>query len=321
MACGLARCGAWSGILMTIAAVSATGVWAQGYTPKCQPPFEKQTHAIDDPHTGCAVTGNPTASALSKEQNTVKNDFCAAQGQPTTITFDVLRQLQSTVDERFQQAHLAYGRVHGKETLQHRSVLPKLTTTVDGKSVTLGEGSFVQLVAFVNDAHPSDLGQLKNGTETGGESVNCNLFSCEENDIHIELTDTDLTPAKPHVANKCTTATAEIAPHFRPDILAHFSSPEYDTAFRSHPVRFRGQLFFDMAHQPCANGKAAPGAPARFTSWEIHPVYGVDICKATTLAQCKVDDSAAWDSLEHAFAGQTIHLHPKCVAEAKLRSH
>ena len=43
-----------------------------------------------------------------------------------------------------------------------------------------------------------------------------------------------------------------------------------------------------------------PGAsaPARASSWEIHPVYGIDVCKFKTLAKCKAGNDSLWTALD-----------------------
>ena len=58
-----------------------------------------------------------------------------------------------------------------------------------------------------------------------------------------------------------------------------------------NPVRLTGQLFYDNSHVACVNGK---GSPARRTVWEIHPVYGFEVCQGTTDAACPIDSTTAW---------------------------
>src|SRR6266850_5768374 len=84
---------------------------------------------------------------------------------------------------------------------------------------------------------------------------------------------------------------AEIIPHFRPHawtMLATLNGPNVVTlrqnARLDRPLRFTGQLMFDASHLPCSNGQPASEAPARTSSWEVHPVYRIDVCTALTLA-------------------------------------
>jgi hypothetical protein len=55
-------------------------------------------------------------------------------------------------------------------------------------------------------------------------------------------------------------------------------------------------LFFDASHNLCAIGQPTHGNPPRRSHWEIHPVYAIDVCKFTTIANCKVDANA-WTPL------------------------
>ena len=56
---------------------------------------------------------------------------------------------------------------------------------------------------------------------------------------------------------------------------------------------------FDASHALCdGNGHRTTGNPARRSGWEIHPVYSIDVCSATTLATCKVDEESRWMPLD-----------------------
>ena len=44
-------------------------------------------------------------------------------------------------------------------------------------------------------------------------------------------------------------------------------------------------------------------ANSRGSTWEIHPVYKVEVCKNTTLASCDARDDSKWKSLEDYIAG------------------
>jgi len=84
--------------------------------------------------------------------------------------------------------------------------------------------------------------------------------------------------------------------------------------------RFTGQLFFDASHKPCRNGR---GSPKRSTLWEIHPVYGVEICIDPNM-QCTVDSDANWQQLIDfaAEAGNETRLHwPDTGMQQQKRSH
>jgi hypothetical protein len=95
---------------------------------------------------------------------------------------------------------------------------------------------------------------------------------------------------------ECKSVPVEISPHFRPDQW------DADTLLRAnnHPLRFTGQLIYDAAHRPCSGSPPtrASEAPARVSSWEIHPVYAIDVCKKKSLNGCKADNASVWTPLD-----------------------
>jgi hypothetical protein len=40
--------------------------------------------------------------------------------------------------------------------------------------------------------------------------------------------------------------------------------------------------------------RRASGQLEAGVEWEVHPVYAIDVCKNTTLANCKDDNAAVW---------------------------
>src|SRR6185295_4882845 len=58
-----------------------------------------------------------------------------------------------------------------------------------------------------------------------------------------------------------------------------------------HPLRVTGQMFFDGSHRPCVGEE---GRPRRISVWEIHPVYGIDVCKKKSLTSCRVNVADDW---------------------------
>lgn len=236
------------------------------FRPSCTLAFDaiKQHHPIDN---SCGASGNQRDDTARGVQNQAKNNFCA-QGRPVNINFDVLHQLQRDAET----AGISFGS-DGKIP-PDRSVLRNLSTTAG----SIGEGTVARLAAFVVKAHYSNLGKGK------GESVNCKLGDRESNDVHIVLGE------KSNQDDECSSATAEMSPHFRPDAW----DPNVLTDHNEHLYRFTGQLFFDASHKPCSpDGK---GNPKRSTIWEIHPVYAVDICIAAA-NDCTVDSDQDWVAL------------------------
>lgn len=235
------------------------------FNPGCTLPFDdiKERHSLDD---SCSAEGSP-GGAENREQNRIKNNFCAS-GDTTRLTFLSFKRLQRIVDDK----GVRYG--SGLSLPQDRSVLRNIYVTSEGRKI--GEGDRIMFVAFIVDAHHSNLSK--------GESVNCKKGGEANNDIHIALgqsADDDL----------CDTVTAEISPHFRPEPwneLAH-------TNLGKRPVRLTGQLFFDASHKPCRGNKRP--SPQRVSVWEIHPVYALDVCQFRTLSRCKWNDNTVWTPL------------------------
>jgi hypothetical protein len=147
----------------------------------------------------------------------------------------------------------------------------------------LGEGQYVSYVAFIKDAHYSDVG--------AGEAVNCNIPGNTTNDIHIVL-------LKDPNDDECLSTTAEMSPHYRPP---DWTPENLLKASAGHPVRVQGHLFFDGSHTPCS-GNSRPN-PKRASLWEIHPVYSVDVCGQTTIAECQ-SSTAEWIPLGKLFSSK-----------------
>jgi len=234
------------------------------FVPACSLPFDpiKQRHPIDN---SCSADGTTVAGTPQSAQNDAKNNFCAT-GPPVNIDFAIPRQLQEDVAK--QRSGITFG--NDSQIPRDRSVLRNLPTRVG----PLGEGKVVRLVAFVMDAHYSNLGK--------GESVNCKQPDKDSNDIHIVRAESD------KEQDECNSVTAEMSPHFRPQVW----DPTNLTRRNAHLYRFTGQLFFDASHRPCSGGK---GSPKRSSLWEIHPVYALEICGDPN-NNCKIDSDENWVS-------------------------
>ncbi len=249
-------------VLSTSLLIGLNDARAQGFELPCTLPFDeiKEIHPIDD---SCGIEGVGSSDA-HLAQNRAKNNFCAT-GTPVRVTYNNFLRLQQAAEKK----SIPFG--SSNSLPEDRSVLRDVYITSAGKK--LGEGTLVRYVAFIVDAHHSNLKK--------GESVNCKKGGEETNDIHIAL---GRTPDD----DPCDTVTAEISPHFRPsswDELEH-------TGLDGRPVRVTGQLFFDASHKPCTKTKRA--SPPRASIWEIHPVYGIDVCKSKSLTSCKANDESVW---------------------------
>jgi len=252
---------------------------AQPFVPGCTLAFEsiKVHHPIDDSCTARGdipdppVADNDVGHAL---QNELKNNFCVT-GSPAKITFASFAKLQQKLDQKIPAAK-TWNRNH---LPPERSGFGALYTTTNGD--TIGEGSVVRFAAW--------LMKLRAG---GQESVNCQASKKDGTDLHLVLianSDREVTP-------ECSSVTAEMSPHFRPDGWdAHALLLAND-----HPLRITGPLMYDASHRPCSGNppKASASAPARVSSWEIHPVYGIDVCTKKSLKSCKPSDDSVWIPLD-----------------------
>ena len=139
----------------------------------------------------------------------------------------------------------------------------------------IDEGTLVRHVAFITHS--------KYSNTSGGESVNCKKGGQASNDIHVEL-------AQQHNQQACRTITAEIIPHFRPK---EWEVGQLNQIRDRLPVRITGHLLFDAAHRPC-DGDTPRESLKRASTWEIHPVYAIDVCVNTTIASCQANNDAKW---------------------------
>jgi len=232
---------------------SAAGGGGQPFVPLCSLPFDGSRNPDID--SLCPLSGGGTGAA-KQAQSQAKNNLCAAKGPAQRIAYEDLVQKQKDVTN-----------VVNLSNLTNRSVLE-----------SHGEGTYVEYVAFIQDAHYSDV--------SSGEAVNCNIPGDSTNDIHIVLVQSPND-------DPCLSTTAEMIPHFRPE---GWTADNVDSV-REHPVRVRGTLFYDDAHKPCS-GSSRP-SPNRISVWEIHPVYSLDVCSKEDLTQCQSStDPADWSSLE-----------------------
>jgi hypothetical protein len=248
------------------------------------------SHPIDN---ACGLSGDAT-EAGDQAQDKMKNNLCAS-GTPQELTFAELGKLQQGVDE----SHLRYGNRHIHHNLPPTPV-DRQNFFQKEKANGFAEGDPVLFVGFIVE------------TKAGNpESVNCHCSGASFNDIHIQLADHPLhlrkAPANSTPAEKVQIATrnnrklclnsftAELIPHFRP---AAFGRVSLNKLKDKKVVKVSGQLFFDAAHHPCKRDKPGRGDPARVASWEIHPVYDIQVCKKTAVADCKADDASVWQALQ-----------------------
>lgn len=243
--------------------------------------FNNQPQQID------SLCGNEGCfkSEANNKQNQAKNNFCAPTTNIIPVTRATFKALQDAVNQ--------IPSIRPREVPASRAKLKNINLP---GGMTLGEGDVVSFVGFVLSARHSNVDNQKPLTRGNGESVQCNFLGCAYNDIHVDLTGVK------NDTNKCRIVTAEIIPHYRPAAWDKFDSPDYADFLRTHPVRLKGQLFFDGSHIACKNGQ--PGTIRgsngqlqsdfpRIAVWEIHPIYSIEVCKKKTTAAC-LNDESAW---------------------------
>jgi hypothetical protein len=241
----------------------------------------------------CGIGGD-AADAGDLAQDKVKNNLCVT-GTAHELTLGKLKTLREGVD----QSGLVYGNRHTHPELPP---LPSDRASFFEKEhgSGFGEGDPVVFVGFIVDT--------KKGSS---ETVNCHCTPAAFNDIHVTLAKHPIQLAKaPAGATKaerdqitssnnsklCPNAfTAEVIPHLRPTALERASLNPLKNA---RVVRVSGQLFFDASHHACKNNRPGSGDPARVSSWEIHPIYDVKVCKKDTISDCRADDASVWEALQ-----------------------
>jgi len=206
--------------------------------------------------TGCSEPGSPHGLA-----NQLKRTV-PPEGTPTTVNFDTFSQLQSAAVELVDQ---------GVEIEPADRDKIKSIDTPEG---TVGEGSRVRLMAFLSGGRPHP---------NTGESVNCNLKTEANNDIHIPVSESKN-------ASEFESIVVEMIPQDRP---VKWTSTNVGK-LRGKLLLIEGGLFYDNLH--FANGDPAnplSGQPKRFSLWEIHPVVSVKVCTKTD-NQCDPNRASDW---------------------------
>jgi hypothetical protein len=262
---------------------ASLGIYANAQSTfdlKCHP-FKalEAKHAIDGSCPSAAGDAQPATSGHAL-QNIAKNNFCAG-GQAVDITHDDLLQLQSAAQK-----------IPGYQNWNRENLPPSRDPFTKNMSGKFKEGMLVRYTGFIYELHAADV--------ESGESVNCAQTGADVNDIHIAFV------ASPP-DRECTSITAEMSPHFRPNAwvasdmapkIAAFLEPSPGKWVSNAPgkrlSRVTGQLMFDAAHKPCTGGQPNKGDPSRASLWEVHPVYAMEVC-TTTGAKCADTD---WKPLD-----------------------
>jgi hypothetical protein len=189
--------------------------------------FQASAQPCVSPETlNACTTTKPTGCSPADSAHGLVNQLkrtVPPQGTPTTLTFDTFSQLQSAAVDLVDQ---------GVEIPPAERDKIKSIETAEG---TVGEGSRVRLVAFLSEGTPH---------ANRGESVNCNLNSEANNDIHVSVTETKN-------GSEFEGIVVEMIPQDRPP---NWASSKVGT-LRGKVLLIEGGLFFTQI-----------GA----TQWQIH---------------------------------------------------
>jgi len=218
------------------------------------PQFPSATKAAID--NQCGIDG--TGTDADATQDGIKNNFCAP-GPAKPLTFDQLQQLQAAVE--------ANKDINFGNRDEHPLSASPGPTTDRTPLTKLGEGQLRVIEGYVMIAR-----------QEGGETVNCSKDVPNQpayHDIHISLV-----PDEQSIhGDECEAVVVEMSPHHRP---ANWTAANLQAVSSKHVrVRVTGQLFFDSSHSPCSGGGRNDSDPARFSLWEIHPIYKFEVCDGT----------------------------------------
>ena len=245
------------------------------FIPGCAIPWENAKHG--EISRRCAASGNADPADIGAVAEYRAKNFLCAQEPVIDLSLAHFKTLQQFAEAKAAAEHfpLSQGR---SRYITDRTTL-KSVAILDGR--TIGEGTLVRLVGYVLSALT-----MNKAPSSSGESVNCKFTGADFNDIHIDI------GPRPGV-DPCEGIVIEMIPHFRPATWT-----DENVRAIAHPVRITGQLFLDNRHKIRKCGEVIPGEPKRMSLWEIHPVYGLDVCKRDDLAWCDPKIGQRWVSLD-----------------------
>jgi hypothetical protein len=227
--------------------------------------LEASAQPCVSPETLDACANKPTGCSDADTPHGLVNQLKRtrpSEGEATLLTFETLSQLQSEAVRLVDQ---------GVEIQPaDRDQIKSIETSVG----TVGEGSRVRLMALLSDGKPH---------ANTGESVNCNLKTEANNDIHISVSESKGT-------SEFEGIVVEMIPQSRP---AKWTSANI-RKLRGKLLLIEGGLLYDNLH--FANGDAAnplPRQPARFSLWEIHPIVSLKVCKKAD-GHCDPNRDSDW---------------------------
>lgn len=185
-----------------------------------------------------------------------QNNLCAPTTAPVPITHAEIARLPDT---------------DSRDVASSRRPLAKVAS-LPGRT-DVGEGTVVRLAGVISSAHVAGCQE--------GELASCRFLGGPK----LSEMQLNLSPiSAPGNAADCGTVIAKMIPHFRP-----IWWDDIDIKTPEAPVRVTGQLFYDDTARSCARG-----GQGRLSSWEIHPVYAIDVCTAASPADCDPGIGQVW---------------------------
>jgi len=141
-------------------------------------------------------------------------------------------------------------------------------TTISGRRI--GEGTVIQMTGIIEKASVRNCRSAAAG-ELPGDAVNCHVLGgLATSEVALRMR-----PLESKAGSSCEIAIANVVPHFRPVAWSNL-----DLKTPVPPVRITGQLYYDAAGDGC--------------KWEVHPVYGIDVCTETDARKCDGAGNSAW---------------------------
>lgn len=216
--------------------------------------------------------GVPVPALADRLRLDAQNNFCAPAADPLRLELAEFGRLPDAAPESL---------LTSRRGLARFGSLP-------GRGA-FGEGTVVQVIGVIEKAHVTGCREPLPG-EPPAELVSCHFLGGRKtSELQLNLRRV----GTPGANNACDTVIAKITPHFRPvwwrDIDVQTPVP---------PVRITGQLFYDDTAVSCrvasSGVKTRQGEQARSSNWEIHPVYAIDVCVASSQQDCTFSNASAW---------------------------
>lgn len=233
-------------------------------------PTRDALHFCDNAGRRAGMPPPPLADRLRLD---AQNNLCAAASAPVPIALKEFALLPSPP-----RSDLATSR----KSLARVAVLPGRTDA--------GEGTVVRTAGIISTAHVTGCREPEPG-EAAGEAVTCHFMGGPKvSEIQLNLSPV----SAPRETPGCDTIVAKLITHYRP-----IWWDDIDIKTPEAPVRITGQLFYDDSVESCqpraSEPAVAPGTRGpRLTSWEIHPVYAIDVCIASAAADCDPSNGTLW---------------------------